>query len=86
MVSVMYFISAAKYTVLIEKKNNGIFQFIYFMASFWGQFGPNCTTFLLAGAPNKILDRSGFMHMHSSVYFFSRSFHAVSPVDANRAR
>ena len=26
------------------------FQFIYFFSSFWGQFGPNCTTFLLAGA------------------------------------
>lgn len=22
---------------------------IYFFSSFWGQFGPNCTTFLLAG-------------------------------------
>ena len=27
----------------------GTFQFIYFFSSFWGQFGPNCTTFLLAG-------------------------------------
>ena len=26
-----------------------MFQFIYFFSSFWGQFGPNCTTFLLAG-------------------------------------
>ena len=22
---------------------------VYFFSSFWGQFGPNCTTFLLAG-------------------------------------
>lgn len=29
----------------------GTFQFIYFFSSFWGQFGPNCTTFLLAGVP-----------------------------------
>lgn len=29
----------------------GTFQFIYFFSSFWGQFGPNCTTFLLAGMP-----------------------------------
>ena len=27
------------------------FQFIYFFSSFWNQFGPNCTTFLVAGAP-----------------------------------
>ena len=25
------------------------FQFIYFFSSFWNQFGPNCTTFLVAG-------------------------------------
>ena len=53
MVSILFFISAAKYSVLIEKKNIGVFQFIYFFSSFWGQFGPNCTTFLLAGAPSK---------------------------------
>ncbi len=26
-----------------------VFQFIYFFSSFWNQFGPNCTTFLVAG-------------------------------------
>ena len=26
------------------------FQFLYFFSSFWNQFGPNCTTFLVAGA------------------------------------
>ena len=51
MVSILFFISSAKYNVLIEKKNIGVFQFLYFFSSFWGQFGPNCTTFLLAGAP-----------------------------------
>ncbi|DBA70932.1 TPA: hypothetical protein ACH3X2_011377 [Trebouxia sp. C0005] len=25
-----------------------VFQFIYFFSSFWNQFGPNCTTFLVA--------------------------------------
>ena len=24
------------------------FQFLYYLSSFWGQFGPNATTFLLA--------------------------------------
>ena len=28
-----------------------VFQFIYFFSSFWNQFGPNCTTFLVAGEP-----------------------------------
>jgi hypothetical protein len=26
------------------------FQFLYFFSSFWNQFGPNCTTWLVAGA------------------------------------
>jgi hypothetical protein len=50
MVSVLYWISAGKYPWLTRKNNIGVFQFIYFFQSFWGQFGPNCTTFLLAGA------------------------------------
>jgi hypothetical protein len=25
------------------------FQFLYFFSSFWNQFGPNCTTWLVAG-------------------------------------
>ena len=50
MVSVLFWVSAGKYNWLIEKNNIGVFQFIYFFSSFWGQFGPNCTTFLLAGA------------------------------------
>jgi MFS family permease len=49
MVSVLFWVSAGKYDWLIEKNNIGVFQFIYFFSSFWGQFGPNCTTFLLAG-------------------------------------
>ena len=50
MVSVLFWVSAGKYDWLVEKNNIGVFQFIYFFSSFWGQFGPNCTTFLLAGA------------------------------------
>lgn len=26
-----------------------VFQFLYFFSSFWNQFGPNCTTWLVAG-------------------------------------
>lgn len=33
-----------------SKRGTKIFQFIYFFSSFWNQFGPNCTTFLVAGA------------------------------------
>ena len=32
-----------------------VFQFIYFFSSFWNQFGPNCTTFLVAGEPLLVL-------------------------------
>ena len=59
MVSLLFFISSGMYSTLIEKKNIGVFQFIYFFSSFWGQFGPNCTTFLLAGA---LLCRCAALH------------------------
>jgi len=49
MVSILFFISAGKYHTLTQDNYIGLFQFIYFFSSFWGQFGPNCTTFLLAG-------------------------------------
>lgn len=48
-VTVLFYISAAVYPSLTSKKGLPTFQFIYFFSSFWGQFGPNCTTFLLAG-------------------------------------
>ena len=48
-VCVLFYISAAVYPSLTTKKGLPTFQFIYFFSSFWGQFGPNCTTFLLAG-------------------------------------
>lgn len=30
-----------------------VFMFIYYFSSFWNQFGPNCTTFLVAGKPKR---------------------------------
>ena len=47
--AILFYISAAIYPSLTSKKGLPSFQFIYFFSSFWGQFGPNCTTFLLAG-------------------------------------
>lgn len=49
MVAVLFFTSAIWYHPLTSKGGIHTFQFIYFFSSFWGQFGPNCTTFLLAG-------------------------------------
>lgn len=48
-VMTLFYIAAAVYPSLVGKKGIPTFQFIYFFSSFWGQFGPNCTTFLLAG-------------------------------------
>ena len=50
--AILFYIAAAAYPSLTSKKGLPTFQFIYFFSSFWGQFGPNCTTFLLAGAPS----------------------------------
>jgi MFS family permease len=48
-VALLFFLSAGLYHPLTSKGGIHTFQFIYFLSSFWGQFGPNCTTFLLAG-------------------------------------
>lgn len=48
-VAACYYVAAAAYEPLTTKGGIQSFQFLYFFASFWGQFGPNCTTFLLAG-------------------------------------
>ncbi len=48
-VCILFYVAAAVYPRLASKKGLPTFQFIYFFSSFWGQFGPNCTTFLLAG-------------------------------------
>ena len=46
---VIFVISAAKFHELQEPGAPvKVFQFLYFFASFWSQFGPNGTTFLLA--------------------------------------
>ena len=50
MVSILYFIMAGKFEWLSLPAHVQVFQFLYFFSAFWGQFGPNCTTFLLAGA------------------------------------
>ena len=52
---ILFYIAAAVYPSLISKKGLPSFQFIYFFSSFWGQFGPNCTTFLLAGVSREAL-------------------------------
>ncbi|KAN0063761.1 hypothetical protein ACQY0O_003811 [Thecaphora frezii] len=46
---ILFIIAAAMYNALTEP-GSGIrgFQAIYFLSSFWNQFGPNATTFLLA--------------------------------------
>ncbi|KAK9914956.1 hypothetical protein WJX75_002900 [Coccomyxa subellipsoidea] len=49
MVGTLFMVSAIWYHPLTTKGGIGTFQFIYFFSSFWGQAGPNCTTFLLAG-------------------------------------
>jgi hypothetical protein len=43
MVSILFFISAAKYPTLVKPNNIGVFQFIYFFSSFWGQVSIHCT-------------------------------------------
>ncbi|KAK9796270.1 hypothetical protein WJX73_010488 [Symbiochloris irregularis] len=49
MIFVLFLISGAAYTSLISSPG-GLkgFQFLYYFSSFWGQFGPNATTFILA--------------------------------------
>ena len=43
---VLFFICAGMYDTLTA--NPAAFQAVYFLSSFFGQFGPNCTTFLVA--------------------------------------
>jgi len=44
------------YTQLISKQLIHAFQFLYYFSSFWGQFGPNATTWLLPAelAPTEV--------------------------------
>jgi hypothetical protein len=48
MCTIIFFCSIF-YDTLVKKQNIHWFQFLYFFSSFWGQFGPNCTTWLLPG-------------------------------------
>jgi len=45
----LFIISAALFNQLQQPgRPIQIFQFMYFFSSFWNQFGPNSTTFLLS--------------------------------------
>ena len=71
-VCILFYISAAIYPSLASKKGLPTFQFIYFFSSFWGQFGPNCTTFLLAGiflaSPCHCPKKLACLHGSNSMY------------------
>ncbi|KAG2491417.1 hypothetical protein HYH03_010206 [Edaphochlamys debaryana] len=45
--SLLFFICSLYYDTLIQPKWIHYFQFMYYFSSFWGQFGPNATTWLL---------------------------------------
>ncbi|KAL6777660.1 PTA1A [Auxenochlorella protothecoides x Auxenochlorella symbiontica] len=44
---VLFLACAGAYHKLLEPANLPVFQFLYYFSSFWGQFGPNATTWLL---------------------------------------
>ena len=44
----LFLLPALLYSRLLRPDSIATFQFLYFFSSFWNQFGPNCTTFLLA--------------------------------------
>lgn len=44
---VLFLICAGAYNTLLKPGNIHAFQFLYYFSSFWGQFGPNATTWLL---------------------------------------
>jgi len=48
MVTWAFFFCGHYYETLTQGHNIRYFQMMYYMTSFFGQFGPNCTTFLLA--------------------------------------
>ncbi|RSH80194.1 hypothetical protein EHS25_007204 [Saitozyma podzolica] len=47
-VGILYLLPAIWYTQLSSRAHIHGFQAIYFLSSFFQQFGPNCTTFLVA--------------------------------------
>ncbi len=46
---VLFLVCAIAYKPLTQPSGIHWFQFLYFFSSFWGQFGPNATTWLLPG-------------------------------------
>lgn len=58
---VLFLVPACLWDSLTGSKTGGkVFQFIYFFSSFWNQFGPNCTTFLVAAEvyPSSVRSRA----------------------------
>lgn len=50
MMFVLFLICAVAFNVLTASQEGlHAFQFLYFFSSFWNQFGPNATTWLVAG-------------------------------------
>lgn len=47
MTFLLFLLSGVMYDTLVKPEHIGWFQFIYYLSSFFGQFGPNCTTWLL---------------------------------------
>ncbi len=45
----LFLVCAIAYKPLTQPSGIHWFQFLYFFSSFWGQFGPNATTWLLPG-------------------------------------
>lgn len=45
--ALLFGLCAGLYNTLLEPSNIHVFQFLYYFSSFWGQFGPNATTWLL---------------------------------------
>ncbi len=45
----LFLVCAIAYKPLTKPSGIHWFQFLYFFSSFWGQFGPNATTWLLPG-------------------------------------
>ncbi|KAK9805181.1 hypothetical protein WJX72_004006 [[Myrmecia] bisecta] len=45
---ILYLMCSWGYEQLIQPENIKSFMFLFYFAAFWGQFGPNTTTFLLA--------------------------------------
>eukprot|EP00243_Klebsormidium_subtile_P012450 TRINITY_DN7622_c0_g1_i1.p1 TRINITY_DN7622_c0_g1~~TRINITY_DN7622_c0_g1_i1.p1 ORF type:complete len:553 (+),score=105.97 TRINITY_DN7622_c0_g1_i1:708-2366(+) len=45
----IYFVCAARFYDLVGPTTIHVFRFLYLFSSFWGQFGPNATTWLIPG-------------------------------------